>query len=179
MLDLGCGNGRLIKVLEDSQMPYDYTGLDFSEELIQTAKKKYPKHKFEVADMREVDYPEASFDFIFLVASFHHLKSKTERQVMLDNIHYWLKPNGYLFMTNWNLFQKKYRQYFFKNIFDKKSWNDVFVPYTLPNGREKHWRYYHSFTTSELTGLLKSANFSLKPKGVYKTRFNINCLVKK
>ena len=167
-------------------MPYDYTGVDFSAELIQAAKAKYPQHKFEVADMREVDYPEASFDFIFLVASFHHLKSRRERQVMLDNIHYWLKPNGYVFMTNWNLFQKKYIKFFFKNIFDKKSWNDVFVPYTLPNGRDplrggarKYWRYYHSFTVSEITKLLKSANFSLKPKGVYRTRFNTNCLVKK
>jgi len=179
VLDLGCGNGRLIKVLEDSQMPYEYLGVDFSEQLIQAAKKNHPKHNFVVADMRDLDYPEASFDFVFLVAAFHHLETKADRQAMLDNIYYWLKPNGYLFMTNWNLLQKKYLKCFFKNIFEKKSWNDVFVPYKLPNSNRRYERYYHSFTVGELEGLLQVANFSLQPKGVYKTRFNINCLVKK
>jgi len=83
-------------------------------------------------------------------------------------------------MTNWNLWQRKYFQkYFFKNFFKKKSLSDFFIPYTLPDKSASYLRYYHSFSLGELKKLLLSNNFELSPKGVYKSKFNINSLVKK
>lgn len=180
VLDLGCGNGRLIKLLDESHKKYDYLGVDFSKEFISHAKEKYTNHSFELNDMSKVDYPENSFDMIFMIASFHHLDSKKERLELLNKINKWLKPNGYLFMTNWNLLQKKYLKYILKNFFKKKSWNDFYIPWqAYSRDHKKFFRYYHSFTKKELEGLLKKTKFIMQPKGVYKTKWNINSFVRK
>lgn len=180
VLDLGCGNGRFIKSLNEVGLNYDYLGVDFSEGLISQAKKEFPDYIFEVADMRDLSFEPESFDMIVSIAAFHHLTSVKERKEMLDNMYAWLRPGGHLFMTNWNLLQKKYFKHILKNFWQKKAWNDFFIPWQKYLGDEKkHWRYYHSFTERELESLLKKANFQMQPKGVYKTKWNINCLVKK
>lgn len=178
VLDLGCGNGRLLKSFDKIDKKFNYLGVDFSKELIRKAKEDFPDHKFLSADMTEVNFNPDSFDMVCMIASFHHLPTKMERLDLLFKIHRWLRPGGYLFMTNWNLWQKKYLQYAMKNFWHKKSWNDFFIPWTTYEG-SKAWRYYHSFTDKELTHLLQTAHFELKPEGVYKTKFNINCLVRK
>lgn len=180
VLDLGCGNGRLIKALETSGRHFDYLGIDFSEELIKAATRNAPGREFKLADMREVDFAPASFDMIFLIASFHHLEYKSERIRLLNNINKWLKPGGYLFMTNWNLWQPKYRQYWWKNWWRKISFNDFYIPWQSYSGKgEKLWRYYHSFTVNELVGILKKAGFKVEPNGVYKSKWNTVVFVTK
>ncbi|MDP2812632.1 MAG: class I SAM-dependent methyltransferase [bacterium] len=179
VLDLGCGNGRLIKVLDKAGLKYDYLGIDFSQGLIDEAKKNFPDKNFMVLDMADIDFKENSFDLVLMGASFHHLSDKKQRQALLKKINHYLKPGGYLFMTNWNLWQRKYLKYFFKNFFKKKSLRDFFIPYTLPDKSASYLRYYHSFSIAELEKLLLDSNFVLEPKGVYKSKFNINALVKK
>ena len=179
VLDLGCGNGRLIGALDKANLDYDYLGVDFSQNLISEATKKFPNKNFLVADMSNFDFKENSFDMVFMIASFHHLATNKERSELLHKIYSSLKPGGYLFMTNWNLWQKKYFKYIFKNIIRKKSFNDFFIPYSAPDKSSTHFRYYHSFSKKELEKLLLKNNFILEPKGVYKTKFNINALIKK
>lgn len=180
ILDLGCGNGRLLKSLAEGNKQIDYTGIDFSEGLISQAKQQFPDHKFTVADIRKIDFPKESFDMIFSIAAFHHLDSRKDRAELLKKMNHWLKPGGYLFMTNWNLLQKKYLKNYFKFWWRKKAWNDFFVSWQQYSGDNKQlWRYYHSFTKTELENLLKKSKFNLEPKGVYHTKWNINCFVKK
>ena len=180
ILDLGCGNGRLIKALQESKKDFDYLGVDFSDGLIDRAREQFPDKKFELNDISKVDFEANSFDTVFVIATFHHLPSKKERQELLNKINIWLKPGGYLIMTNWNLWQRKYMKHYFKKFWLKKSWNDFFVSWQMYSGKsKKFWRYYHSFSTRELESLLKKTGFKLKPKGVYKTKWNINCFVQK
>lgn len=178
ILDLGCGNGRLLKSLEQSDRKFKYLGLDFSEQLIKEARENHPNARFVVADMADACFEPETFDMIFMIASFHHLPSRRERLELLFNINRWLKPGGYLFMTNWNLWQKKYIRYALERFWSKNSWNDFFIPWTTDDGQTV-WRYYHSFTTGELVYLLKTTHFDLYPKGVYKTQWNINAFVRK
>ena len=179
LLDLGCGNGRLLSVLKDSHKKFEYLGLDFSQELIKQAQQNWPDYDFQVHDMQMLNFPEQSFDCVAMVASFHHLYTKKERQELLQKIYAILKPGGLLFMTNWNLGQKKYLSSWFNKFWQKKVWNDCFVTYTIPNTKQKYWRYYHHFTKSELTGLLKSSGFSLGDNGVYWSKYNLVALAKK
>ena len=186
LLDLGCGNGRLLKTLSELEFSFDYLGIDFSQGLIEQAKKDWPSHKFAIGDIEKMDFPAASFDAIFMIASFHHIYGAKNRLALLKKINNWLKPGGYLFMTNWNLWQRKYLKYFFKNIKNKKEFNDFFIPYQLTSDKQKqtsdkerNWRYYHAFTAGELKSILKKSGFELEPKGVYKTKFNLNSLVRK
>ncbi len=179
VLDLGCGNGRLLKVLQSANKKFEYLGVDFSFNLLEQARQQFPEYTFQKADMAKVDFPPGSFEAVCLVASLHHLDSQKERAELLKKIYLWLKPGGILFMTNWNLLQPKYLKYIIKNISQKKAWNDFFIPYRLPNKTGVYWRYYHHFTKSELKALLRDAGFQLEPLGIYKTKYNLNCLVKK
>ena len=180
VLDLGCGNGRLLKVLQESGKKFDYLGIDFADNLITEAKKQWPDFNFQVGEMENLKLAPESFEMIFLIASFHHLQNRKDRIKVLNNIYQALKPEGLLFMTNWDLRQKKYLKNFFSQWWKKRAWNDVFISWQKYLGdKQKLWRYYHSFTESELANLLLKTGFKLSPKGVYKTKWNINCLVKK
>lgn len=179
VLDLGCGNGRLLKVLQSANKKFEYLGVDFSAKLLEQARQQFSGYTFQEADMAKVDFPPDSFDVVCLVASLHHLDKQKEREELLNKIYTWLKPGGILFMTNWNLLQPKYVEYIIKNISHKKTWNDFFIPYTSPDRQSTHWRYYHHFTKSELKNLLLGAGFQMEPLGIYKTKYNLNCLVKK
>lgn len=178
IVDLGCGNGRILNLLKDTEAKYHYMGIDFSEELIKQAKDIHKQAHFKVYDMARIDFPPESVDFVLMIASFHHLPNRVERLKLLYKINNWLKPGGYLFMTNWNLWQKKYVKYIFKNFTQKNSLSDFYIPWKLNNGQVVH-RFYHSFSTNELIELLGKSGFTLNPKGVYKTKWNINCFVQK
>jgi SAM-dependent methyltransferase len=61
VLELGCGEGDLLAALE----PAVGVGIDFSEEMIERARRKHPRHTFVGADAH--DYrPDAPFDVIIL-----------------------------------------------------------------------------------------------------------------
>lgn len=180
ILDLGCGNGRLIRALTEANKKFDYLGVDFSPDLIKYAKQAFPDKKFIISDISEVSFTPASFDAVFIIATFHHLDTKKQRLELLQKINTWLKPGGFLFMTNWNLWQPKYLKDYFKNFWQKRSYKDFFVSWQMySDKKEKFWRYYHSFSRSELEKLLLISGFDLKPKGIYKSGHNINCLVQK
>ena len=49
ILDVGCGNGRLLEALKDKNIKY--LGVDNGEELIELAKKNYPNNNFSVVDI--------------------------------------------------------------------------------------------------------------------------------
>ena len=49
VLDVGCGNGRLLSEIQARKVYY--TGLDFSQSLIAKAKKKYTHRRFLVRDV--------------------------------------------------------------------------------------------------------------------------------
>jgi SAM-dependent methyltransferase len=64
VLDLGCGYGRIANLFS----PDKYLGIDFSEEMINLAKKKNPKHSFLVEDFNTY-IPDKNFDIIVSVMS--------------------------------------------------------------------------------------------------------------
>ncbi|MCD4704754.1 class I SAM-dependent methyltransferase [bacterium] len=162
VLDLGCGSGRMIRILKDFEINCVLT--DISEELLNYAKKedlgKIKKAEFITQDMLESFFSENKFDLIFCIATLHHLKSKKDRIKFLKNVHFWLKPGGYFLMTNWNLMQKRYLKYIFN--FRKYSWNDFMIPYKDNSGKNLANRYYHSFTHRELKKILLKTGFQIE-----------------
>jgi SAM-dependent methyltransferase len=48
VLDIGCALGGLASILSEHLRDFRYTGVDISEEMIQRAKKKHPRHSFHV-----------------------------------------------------------------------------------------------------------------------------------
>lgn len=185
ILDLGCGNGRLIELLKDYQI--NYLGIDYSEKLIDEAKIAWPNYQFLVGDILDLSLLKQKYDIVFLVAVLHHLPSDKLREQVMNNIKNILKPNGKILMTNWNLWQKRYLKYIIKYTLLKltdpeKEQNsvlmgdldlqDVFVPW-----QRKHLRYVHAFTELNIGRLMKKTGFEII-KNVSNTR-NIITVAKK
>jgi SAM-dependent methyltransferase len=62
VLELGCGGGRLLAALQ----PARGVGVDFSEEMVQRARQKYPHLEFSHADVHDLSQIDDTFDVIVL-----------------------------------------------------------------------------------------------------------------
>jgi SAM-dependent methyltransferase len=168
VLDLGCGNGRLLDLIKDYQV--DYLGLDFSPKLIEEAHQNWPNHKFSVTDILKLDL-KPKYDLVFLVAVMHHIPSKKLREQLLVKVRSVLKPGGKILMTNWNLWQKRYLKYIIKYtllkltdpdkevngiLVDDLDLQDVFIPW-----QKKYLRYVHAFTENNIARLCKKTGFEI------------------
>ena len=152
VIDIGCGNGRLLELL--AQKSCTYIGIDNAERLLEEAKKKWPNYYFEHADMNLYHYGRNRFDAAFFIASLHHLETSKEQLRVLKKIYTALKPAGFLFITVWNLWQPRYRQYI-----QKHPYHHSYIAYTQ-NQITTH-RFYYAFTKSELANLCKEAGFQI------------------
>lgn len=165
VLDVGCGNGRLLELLERKHI--NYLGIDISEKLIDLARKKYPQNDFLVADNLNLPFPDDKFDKVFSVAVLHTIPSEELRKKALSELKRVLKPNGLLILTVWDMWRKDtfgilLRYYFFKLIGKSKlDFGDAFVPWA-----QKTERYYHFFTKRELQSLVEKSGFEIIKKGV-------------
>lgn len=164
ILDAGCGNGRLFQLLRHKNI--NYLGIDNSQSLISEAKQKYPNASFQIMDLLNMQFEPETFDIIFCIAALQHIPSKKFRLQVLRDFNHFLKPNGLLIMTNWNLWQKKY---FFNTLkfsllslagkYKELDLKDIYMPWRARFGTVD--RYYHAFTPKELNCLLKQANFKI------------------
>jgi 2-polyprenyl-3-methyl-5-hydroxy-6-metoxy-1,4-benzoquinol methylase len=65
LLDVGCGNGRYCKILQDHG--FDVLGIDYSDKVIELAKKNYPGIRFEVKDAYNTEFQDQAFDIVICV----------------------------------------------------------------------------------------------------------------
>lgn len=167
VLDLACGNGRLIESLKNKKV--DYLGLDSSSNLIYLAQKNYPDYNFIIGDMLDLKkIAKEKYDYIFCLAALQHIPSKKLRLQVLQNINLKLAPGGQAIISNWNLWgKKKYRVLLLKNYLrrllalNKFAGNDLLFPWKSPDGQAMSERYYHAFTGRELKKLAKLAKFEI------------------
>ena len=160
VLDVGCGNGRLLLGLPKN---VKYTGLDISQTLLAEAAKAHPKHKFLETDItKESAWKHLPlFDYIFCVAVLHHLPTLKDQLFVLDQIKKHLKPQGKVLITAWNLWQSKYLKHHLslKSINVKCKMRNVKCLYVPFQGQP---RFCFAYTTPYLRSLLKQARFNLK-----------------
>jgi len=165
ILDLGCGNGRLLTFLEPyiKKLKLKYLGIDLSNELIKEAKKQFPNQYFIQGSQLEIPQEKNSTDQIWSIAAFHHIPSKQLRLKSLQEMHRVLKPKGLLIITNWNLFQAKYKKHLYKAIWRSIKTLGNYEPTDLliPWAKTGINRYYHAFTKRELKKLFKKAGFEI------------------
>lgn len=164
VLDIWCGNGRLLNYLKPNNLDKFYLWIDESAWMINEAKKEFPDNNFEVLDMTNLDKLDKRFDILFFIASFHHLKTIEKRQEVLQKSLKLLNKNGLIFMTNWNLLSdfnsKKYQEI--------QKWNQDF--------NIKIWefsRFYHGFKPEELENLFKNSGVEIIENRIFEWERNI------
>lgn len=129
ILDLGCGNGRLVEFLQvHLRQQFSYLGLDSAMDLLAIAQKKYPEQNFEFFDLVEkyletgkIILPTADkFDLIFLFGLSHHLPSQQLRAALFGDLKKYLKDDGLIIVSNWQFAAEPER--FQKNIL---TWSKI------------------------------------------------------
>lgn len=95
ILDAGCGTGRDVKYFLDRGL--DIIGIDFSESIIEEAKRRVSNGDFKLMDMRNLGFPDNTFDGIWACASLLHLPKYEVKKVLVD-FNRVLKPKGILFV---------------------------------------------------------------------------------
>lgn len=182
VLDLGCGNGRLIEALKDKEI--EYLGVDNSEELIKLARENYPNYKFIVSDILNLENVESQkFDYIFCLATLQHLPSEELRIKALREMKLLLSDQGRIIISNWNMWaQRKYRFLILKTFLEriigknKLEFGDILFPWKNSRGEIMSERYYHAFRKRELLKLAHQAGFD--NIDIYKDGFNYWLILK-
>jgi len=96
ILDVGCASGRDAKYFFEHG--FNVTGIDLSEKFIELAKKNVPQVNFFQMDLRSLDFPENSFDGLWVCMSFLHVPKK-QGLATLQGFYKVLKSNGLLHIS--------------------------------------------------------------------------------
>lgn len=94
ILDLGCGTGVPAAQALAAE-GHNVTGIDVSGQMVEMAKRQVPTDQFFQADMREVQFDDASFDAVVAYFSLLMLP-KSDVAAMLGRIARWLRVDGLL-----------------------------------------------------------------------------------
>lgn len=156
ILEIGCGNCR--NLLLFSYNNFDCYGIDFSKKMLEMSEKYCKKHdlnvKLKYGLATEIPFPDSSFDYMLCMSMLHHLNSK-DRIKAVQEIKRVLKFRGKAVITVWNKLQKRF-------LFREK---DILLPWHVK--RQVYQRYYHLFTSWELSKLLRKTGFKILQKNIF------------
>lgn len=106
LLDIGCGTGYLIDLLQKQKSAL-YCGLDLSPEMLKMARKKLPESVYLTEGSSDnLPYEDNSFDIVTCIQSFHHYpnpkKAMSEAyRVLKKGGMYILSDTGYGGIPKW------------------------------------------------------------------------------
>ncbi len=96
VLDIGCGNGKMLKYLQEKANANIY-GFDYSENAINNANKfNLRNSEFNIGVIGEIEYPENKFDVIISMDTIYFAK---DIKSFVSQVKSWLKPNGVFFVA--------------------------------------------------------------------------------
>jgi SAM-dependent methyltransferase len=96
VLDVGCGGG--IKTRYILEKGYKVIGIDFSEKMIEIAKRENPGTDFSVVDIFDIDKIDETFDGIFVQAALLHIP-KSRVLEALTKMKDKLNSGGFLYLS--------------------------------------------------------------------------------
>jgi len=154
VLDVGCGNGRLLLGFPEI---IKYTGIDFSTTLLEKAVENHPHAHFIETDITRPDVWKhlPQFDHIFCIAVIHHLPTRKDQLFVLRQIKQHLKPKGKCLITAWNLWQPKLLRHHLDIKTKVQNRHYVYIPF---QGKP---RFHFAHTKPYLEGLLREVGLDL------------------
>jgi SAM-dependent methyltransferase len=177
-LDIGCGNGRNFPLI--SSFSNHIIGLDNSIELLKLAQKNIEK-QLTTPHMNDIDIQlilcsigsipirPKTIGGVFMIAVIHHIKGKAKRRYIMKQIYEIVSDKGWLIVSLWRKYQKKYKWYFIKDLmkrfflpeYKKKQiesglseFGDKNVPWILSKENKIISRFYHFFSRKEAKRLM-------------------------
>jgi ubiquinone/menaquinone biosynthesis C-methylase UbiE len=98
ILDVGCGPGNVAKFLMDNNPNFEITGIDYSAEMVNLAKKNVLGVDFLVQDARKMNFEKNSFNVVMAAFVAPYLDTK-ELDNFITNISNYLTKNGLFYFS--------------------------------------------------------------------------------
>lgn len=182
LLDLGCGNGNILKELVKTRFSGSYYGVDFSENLIQKSRQVYLelekqvqfRANFSVFDLLQSDWDafpvSGNWEIILAFAVLHHIPGNEMRRKLFQNVHSLLRPAGKFIFSVW---QPQNSRRLVKRF---QSWEqvglkesdvedgDVLMDWKAEESQVNStgYRYVHIYSIVELQKLAAETGFSIR-----------------
>ena len=179
-LDIWCGSWRLLEQFSSSfdVSKINYLWLDLSSEMLKNAKNNFSDKEFANINMLDIDKLKwRKFDYIFFIASFHHLDNIDNRLDVLNKAKDLLNKDWIIFMTNWALDSEVNHEKYSKCIIDdsqSKFWSLDYKIYFWD-----YPRYYHWFSLDELEYLFKENWLKIIENRLFDSKKNFVSIIKK
>ena len=147
LLDLGCGEGHFLAMVEKRFPAARLAGVDLSEENIRYAKGILKKAKLIRGDAAKTNLPGSSFDVVLALELLDHVESDG---ALISEAWRLLKPKGMLVIS----------------IPDSSMllWNVTWSVWTRTLGRRWEGKHLREYDERRLTRLLESNGFRVKGK---------------
>lgn len=147
VLDLGSGAGRHLIKIKSGQMYL----VDFSEKMIEFAKKKAKKEKikaeFFVKDFNSVCFEKNFFDSAIFIDSLHCTEGEKNREKIIKELFNSLKPKAEVLVSMWSKDSERF----------KKSPKEKMIGW-----KDKGKRYYYLYSEKEAHKDFEKAGFKIK-----------------
>jgi ubiquinone/menaquinone biosynthesis C-methylase UbiE len=143
VLDVGCGNGRNMKLRDDCH----FTGVDNSEELVKISRGE--GLNVQLGDLRNLEFPDDSFDAVICIAVIHHISDANDCKKAVSELLRVVKPQGRVFIQVWSTEAANGNSKKFKLI--DGTTNDYLISWNHTIDR-----YYHLYSPDELKQLVES-----------------------
>lgn len=95
VLDVACGNGRLLEMLSGKHQFFGY-GVDISGKMVENAERLNPSMLFRQAGCDALPFQDALFDVVTVCAAFHHFPDVRAFAKEANRV---LKENGKLYIA--------------------------------------------------------------------------------
>ena len=203
-LALGCGNGRNFSLY--SQYSNYIIGLDNSIELLKLAQKNIKENPDNFKDkslnielilssLQLLPFRPRVIRSVFIIAAIHHIRGLNYRISIMKQIYDILESKGYLILSVWRKFQKKFKFQFLRDYISRflspkylkkqkekglSEFGDKYIPWTLSDQGKTYKRFYHFFSHKEVKKLVNHFRLlELKKLGGPHKKDNFFILAKK
>lgn len=150
VLDLGCGNGRLLDKFKDADLEIKkYVGVDNSKELLNIAKNNYPTNDFLFINLEEENWEKEIGNKFNIIGSFglmHHISTFEQRLNILQKSSELLKESGFLIVSFWQF--KNSPDFLEKHLIEDLGDNNFIL--SFGDKELGATRFCHHFTDEEI-----------------------------
>ncbi len=111
ILDIGVGGGRTVQALLD--VSDDYLGVDYSPDMVEACRRRFPEARFACADARAMsDVADGSIFLAMFSCNGIGMVSHEDRLLILREVHRVLQPGGFFLFSTHNRNSPEYSRGF-------------------------------------------------------------------
>ncbi|HCB50116.1 MAG TPA: hypothetical protein DEP47_11480 [Chloroflexi bacterium] len=165
MLDVGCGEGRFGRFVLNRNLIDQYTGVDFSQEIIDIAKDSM-KGEFFLRELSRYGSLNGlgEFNLIVCLATMQHIPGRSNRLNLLREMGTHLTAKGIIFLSNWQFLdserqRRKVTDWSKVNIDPTKLEENDFLIAWQRDGTG--FRYVNFINSDEMEWLAKSVGLNV------------------